>query len=200
MTKYDFLKELEDKLTGLPRCDIDSSLEYYGEMIDEKIEEGLAEEEAVAAIGTPAEIAESILRETPLAKLVKERVKPKRRLTGMEITLIILGFPIWFPLIIAALAVIFSVIVSLWAGVISLWTVPLALGVSSVAVLISTLISLIACRFGAAFLCLGAALLLAGLTLLSYLVCLYTTKGLIWLCKKIFLLIKKCFIGKGREK
>ena len=60
MKKNDFLEKLEKLLDGLPKCDIDSSVEYYSEMIDDKMEEGLSEEEAVAAIGTPEEIAENI--------------------------------------------------------------------------------------------------------------------------------------------
>ena len=45
MKKHDFLEKLEELLDGLQRCDIDSSVEYWGEMIDDKIEEGLTEEE-----------------------------------------------------------------------------------------------------------------------------------------------------------
>jgi len=169
-------------------------------MIDEKMDEGLTEDEAVAAIGTPEEIADGILRETPLAKLVKERVKPKRQLTALEIVLIVLGAPLWLPIIIAILAVVFSVIVSLWAIVISLWTVPLSLGLAAVAVLLLTIVNLIACRFGRVFLMLGVGLFLLGFGLIWSVVCLYMTKGIIWICKMIFLLIKKCVVGKGRTK
>ena len=200
MTKHEFLEELERLLKGLPRCDIDSSLEYYDEMIDDKIDEGLSEEESIKAIGTPREIADGILRETPIVKLVKEKVMPKRQLTGLEVVLIVLGFPLWFPLIITAFAVVLSVIISLWAVVISLWTVPVCLGASAVAVFAATVINLIACRFGAVLFLLGAGLFLAGAALLCWPVCLYATKGLIWLCKKTFLLIKRCFVGKGRAK
>ena len=200
MTKYDFLEKLESLLEGLPRCDIDNSLEYYGEMIDEKMDEGFTEDEAVAAIGAPETVADTILRETPLTKLVKERVKPKRQLTALEILLIVLGAPLWLPIVIAILAVIFSVLVSLWAIVISLWTVPLALGVSAVALLLLTVVNLIACRFGRVFLLLGIGLFLVGFALLWGVVCIYMTKGIAWLCKMIFLIIKKCVVGKGRAK
>lgn len=200
MTKCDFLEELERQLDGLPREDIDNSIEYYGEMIDEKIEEGLSEEDAVAEIGSPSEIADGILRETPLKKLVKERVKPKRQLTALEIVLIVVGAPLWLPIIIAILAVLFSVLISLWAAVISLWTVPLALGVCAVAVFLLTIVNLIACQFGLVFFELGTGLLLAGLAILWGVACLYISKGLVWLCKTVFLLIKKCFVGKGRTK
>lgn len=200
MTKYDFLEKLESLLEGLPRCDIDNSLEYYGEMIDEKMDEGLTEDEAVAAIGAPEEISENILRETPLAKIVKERVKPKRRLTGMEITLIILGFPIWFPLIISVLAVLVSVLVSLWAGVISLWCVPVSIAAGSIGGFVETIVFFVDGHANTGLFMLGASYLLAGLAIFSYYGCLYTTKGLVWLSKKFFLLIKKIFAGRGNKK
>ena len=48
MSKTEFLTELKKALEGLPEEDIEKSLEYYSEMIDDRIEDGLSEEEAVA--------------------------------------------------------------------------------------------------------------------------------------------------------
>ena len=66
-------------------------------MIDDRMEEGLAEEEAVSSFGTPEEIADQILSEIPLSRLVRERVKPKRALKAWEIVLLVLGSPVWLP-------------------------------------------------------------------------------------------------------
>ena len=47
MRKQEFLTELRKGLSGLPQDDIEERLSFYSEMIDDQIEEGLAEEEAV---------------------------------------------------------------------------------------------------------------------------------------------------------
>ena len=106
MSKQEFLAELKAGLNGLPQEDIEERLTFYSEMIDDRMEEGLTEEEAVLAIGTVNEVITQILTDTPLSKLVKERVKPKRTLKAWEIVLLALGAPIWLSLLIAVLAVL----------------------------------------------------------------------------------------------
>lgn len=136
MTKREFLTRLETGLKGLPQEDISERLAFYAEMIDDRMEEGLSEEEAVAEIGSVEEVVSRIVSETPLSGLIKERMKPKRRLTGLEITLIVLGFPVWFPLFMAAFVVLFSVYVVLWSLVVCLWAVGLSLAVSALACIV----------------------------------------------------------------
>ena len=48
-------------------------------------------EEAVAALGPVGEICSQILAETPLSRLVKEAVRPKRKFRVWEIILLVLG-------------------------------------------------------------------------------------------------------------
>ncbi len=67
-------------------------------MIEDRIEEGFTEEEAVSEIGTVNEVVSQIVSETPLSKLVKERSRPKRTLRVWEIILLLLGSPIWISL------------------------------------------------------------------------------------------------------
>ena len=126
MNKERFLIELASALAGLPEDDVEKSLEYYSEMIDDRIEEGLTEEAAVAAVGAIDEIRTQIIKDTPLPKLIKEKVKRKRSLNGLEITLLIVGFPIWFPLLAAAASVVFSVYVTLWSLIIVLFAVEIS--------------------------------------------------------------------------
>ena len=129
MNKQEFLAQLREGLNGLPQEDIDERIAFYGEMIDDRLEDGLTEEEAVEAIGTTDEVVAQIIADTPLTKLVKERVKPKRKLKVWEIVLIAAGSPVWVPLLIGAAAVAFALYVILWAIVVLLWTVDLALAV-----------------------------------------------------------------------
>ena len=93
MTKVEFLKELERKLSGLPQEDIDNRLEFYGEMIDDRVDEGKSEEEAINDIGSVDSLVEDIAKETPLVKIVKEKITPKRKMTGFEIAMLMVPVP-----------------------------------------------------------------------------------------------------------
>ena len=51
MSKQEFLALLREGLSGLPREDAEERLAFYGEMIDDLMEDGMTEEDAVARIG-----------------------------------------------------------------------------------------------------------------------------------------------------
>ena len=71
MNRKEFLNEVERRLHGLPAEDISKALDYFGEMIDDRTEDGMSEEEAVAEIGTAQEAAEGILMELPFQALAR---------------------------------------------------------------------------------------------------------------------------------
>ena len=196
MNKEMFLEELKRKLIGLPQADIDERLAFYSEMIDDRIEDGLTEEEAVAKVGSVDEIVAQIMSEIPLTKLVKEKVKPKRSLRVWEIVLIVLGFPVWFPLLIAFLAIVFAVYVVIWSLAIAVYAVTLGITVSALACIPGTIICIIAHRLIAAVFCLGAGVLLAGIAILLFFACIGITKGMLKLTKGMLLGIKRSFVGK----
>ena len=198
MNKYDFLLALEDRLAGLAESDRQASLDFYAEMLDDLTEGGMNEAEAVASLGSVDAIAEEILLEMPLPKLVKAKMK-KRRLSGLEITLLAVGFPIWFPILIALLAVMFAIYISLWAVVLSLYAADLALAVSVPAGLIAAIALFASGQPAAALLFLGAGLVLAGLTVLWLLLCNLTAKGMWQLGKLTLRGIKAGFIRKKGE-
>ena len=107
MTKNEFLSALDARLTGLPEEDKQKSLSYYAEMIDDRVEDGMTEEEAVSALGNMDGIVKQILDETPISKLVKEKVRAKEAPSGALIVLLVLGAPLWLPLVITAFVLIF---------------------------------------------------------------------------------------------
>ncbi len=120
MNKQEFLAHLRKGLSGLPQNDIEKRLNFYGEMLEDRMEEGLSEAEAVSAVGSVDEIVAQIIADTPIAKLAKERIRPKRQLKTWESVLLALGSPLWISLGIAAVAVIFALYISLCAVVMSL--------------------------------------------------------------------------------
>ncbi|MBQ8000230.1 MAG: DUF1700 domain-containing protein [Ruminococcus sp.] len=197
MNKLQFISELRGRLAGLPCEDIENYIQYYSEMIDDRVEDGMSEAQAVADIGSVDEIVTEILRTTPLAKLVKEKVKPKRKLRTWEIVLLAVGSPLWLTLGFAALCIILAVYVVIWAVVVALICVNIAL--------FATAAALFACVAGLAvsshipemLMCLGAALIIGGLSILMFLLVKAAIKGTVWLSKKIVLGIKSCFVRKG---
>ena len=126
MTKNEFLSELRRLIDQLPPQDVQKSLDFYAEIIDDRIESGMSEEEAVAAMAPFDEITEQILMDIPLPRLVKAKLRPSRALRVWEIVLLILGSPLWFPLLISAFAVVFSVYAVFWSVILSLYAVDLA--------------------------------------------------------------------------
>ena len=199
MDKLDFLLALDKRLDVLSETDRRASLDYYSEILDDLVEGGMTETDAVASLGSVDAIAEEILMDIPLPKLVKAKMKGKKPLSGLEITLLIVGFPIWLPILISVFAVIFAVYISLWAVVISLYATDLALAASAPASLLCAVLLFIAGQPSAALLFLGAALVLAGLAILLLFGCNATAKGLWKLCRLTLRGIKACFIRKKGE-
>ena len=195
MDKYDFLLALEARLEGLPEADRQASLDFYSEMLDDLVEGGMTEAEAVASLGSPEAIAEEILLEMPLPKLVKAKMK-KRRLSGLEITLLAVGFPIWLPIGIALLAVVFAIYISLWAVVISLYAANVAMAACAPTGIAAAVVLFASGKPAAALLFLGAGLALAGLSVLWFLLCNLTAKGMWQLGRLTLRGIKACFIRK----
>ncbi len=119
MMKHEFLATLQKKLSPLPRNEVEERLRFYTEMIEDRMEDGVPEEEAVAAVGPIDEIAAQIASDIQPQKPQGE--KQEKRRSGGQIVLLILGSPLWVPLLIAAFAVGLSLYVSLWSVIISLW-------------------------------------------------------------------------------
>ncbi len=150
MDKNTFLLQLQKRLKGLPEEDIQRTIEYYREMIEDRMEEGLSEEEAVADMGAVEEIAEPLMLQ-----------KSRRKMKAWEIVLLILGFPVWFPLLMAAAAVVIALIATIYA-------VDVSLAACFFGGLLSSLLYLFQCNFaGAAFL-FGSALVCGGLAILGF--------------------------------
>lgn len=185
MTKVEFTLSLCEKLSFLPWEEVEERVAFYNEMIDDRMEEGFSEEDAVAQIGTVEKIAEQIIADTPFTKLVKRKIIPKKKLGTLEIVLIILGSPIWLSLMISVFAVVLSLYISLWAVVICLWAAFVAVlacgfgGVAAGVVLLcvkSGLIGLL--LIGCGFACIGVSILL-------FFACNLATRSVVLLLKQL---------------
>ena len=195
MSKADFLRLLERALAQLSEEERQKNLEYYSELLDDMMEEGMTEAEATAKLGSPNQIAQSILQEMPLGKLVSTRMKPKSGWTPLAIVLAVVGSPVWVPLLLATVAIVLAVFVSIWA--LGFAAVAVVLGLA-VAVVATPIIAIRAATLTlpVGLLLLGAGLVLLGLCVLGGLMAVELCKLLwqltVWLAHKI----KGLFIRK----
>ena len=201
MTKEEFLIELRSKLQGLPKDEIEERVEFYSEMIDDRIEEGKTEGEAIADLGGTDEAVKQIATATPMATLVKERIRPKRSLRAFEIVLLILGFPLWFPLLITAFVLMFVGFILMWTGAIVTYAVERSL----IAACFMSLLSFFLGYFDGGGITanlpyLGMALMCFGGAIGFGFACYGVTKGMIKATRGMFIGIKSSFIKKGDKK
>ena len=199
MKKREFLDRLKASLWAMPEADKERSADYYAEMIDDRMEDGLSEEEAVAAIGDLDEIVKQILNETPRppATVKKEQKQQKQGLETWMIVLLVLGSPVWIPLVASAAGTVISVYVSLWTVVIFLYAVFIALAIASVGCVVSSFFMI--GRFAEVLVAWGAALLCAGLAIGVFMLSNLAAKGLVALTKLCWEGCKSIFRGKEQK-
>ena len=197
MNKQEFLDALKIELGGLPEADIEERLEFYSEIIDDGVEDGLSEDAVISKLGSVEDVAMQIIADTPLIKIAKEKIKPKRRLKAWEIVLIALGSPILGALLIALFAVALSIYISVWSVIISLWAVFGALVGLAFALLVIGIGLLAKADIVAGIAVIGIGIFSAGIGIFSFFGCRAATKGLILLTKKIMLSIKKRCVSGG---
>ena len=196
MSKHEFLTQLRKGLSGLPQDEVEERLTFYSEMIDDRMEEGLSEEDAVCAIGNIDELISQIIADIPITKLVKEKITPKKKLRAWEILLLVLGSPIWLSLGIAAFAVGISVYAVLWSLIISLWAVFASLVACAVGGVLACLALTMGGNGASGIAMLAAGIVCAGLSIFLFYGCKAATNGTVILTKKIAIGIKNCFIKK----
>lgn len=172
MNKLEFLTRLRNALerSGLPADDINDALSYYEEVF---LDAGFGkEEETSASMGSPESVAANILRESginpplPAAQnrgaVPPPQYKPKKKASAGSIALgVILGvltFPIWLPILIVVVALLFALIVVVAAMVFALIATAVGLVIGGIATIF---------EFPAmGILALGAGLVLTGIVLL----------------------------------
>ncbi len=212
MTKLKFILELNEKLSGLPKKDVEERLGFYSEMIDDKMEEGVSEEEAVSELGSIDDIAASIIEELSAPKAVspmekpskkkesKEDKPPKRQMKTWEIVLLIAGAPVWLSLLLAAFSVVLSFYVTIWSVVISLWAVFVScIGCAAGGIAGGAFVIMFDSVYSGVAM-IGAGICLIGLAIFMFFICKLVTRGMVFFTKKTVIGVKKCFSHKEASK
>lgn len=165
MTKQQFITKLKSKLRGLSKKDIEERLSFYGEMIDDRIESGLSEEDAIAEIGSADMVASQIIEEISSQKM-SEGEKTNKKISALQIVLLVLGSPLWISLLLAGFAVILSIYAVIWSVNAALWAVELPF------------------------------LIFHFISKYLFIACKWVTLGSVYLTKQCILFIKKFFTGE----
>ena len=195
MNKQEYLVALEYALAQMPPEEREKHLAYYDELICDMCEDGMSEEEATSRLGDPNAVAQELLAALPLATLVKTRIRSGGSLSPLVIALLVLGFPLWFPLLASVFAVVLSLLITLWALFVSYAAVVFALGLCAVATPLALVFGF---AEGSPLVLVGLALTSAGLCVLGALLIPPLFRGLAALCRAVVRGVKSIFIKKGR--
>ena len=189
MTKTVFMRNLSDRLVSvtperISPSDAMRSLDYYEEMIDDRVEDGMSEEEAVAAVGHPDDVFRDILAALPSSP--QPRTEPahsseapspeKKKSSPWRTALLIVTSPVWGPLLLAAALVLFSLYIALFAVVVSFWGVFASLAISGAVLIASSVPLFIGEGMPAAMAFLGMGLAALGLAILFFFLCTAFTR------------------------
>lgn len=123
MNKREFTSALRDRLRKerVSREEIEDALTYYSEAIDDRMEDGMSEEDAVAALGEIEQAVASVCADRPVVRKAISRVCVSRTAIAVAIVLLVLGAIAWIPLVLALGVLAVAVYLAIWALIASLW-------------------------------------------------------------------------------
>lgn len=186
MNKAKFTRELERNLKILGSEERRKFITYYDEIIEDYIENGLCEEDAILKIGAPKSIADEILGGQDAVIIGK----PSSARKVLNISLLILGFPLWGSLLLALILCILS-------AYIVIWCVPFTTGAVALSLFAASLISTVGSPFVIADVP-AAGIVQLGLGIASMGISILTALLTIFLAEK-FVKVTKAFTHKLRR-
>lgn len=198
MNKNTFFETLKVKLAGIPEKELQQAIDYYDEIISDKVEDGISEQDAIESLGSIDEIVKSILSDIPIKKLVKEKFGLKRKLKTWEIVLLSLTSIIWVPLLIVFMAIILTLYICLWSGVICVGAISIGALAESLICALGVL-DIISGNLGSGIVLIGFSMFFAGVAILTAIATFKFGKLMVIVCKKIILWIKSLFIKRGEN-
>lgn len=193
MTKIEFIDVLARKLSRMPKNDLKQTIDYYYEIITDKVNDGMSEEEAVASLGSIEEIVEATLSDISLSDPDSEKIndiKKTRKNTNWKSITIGATAIIWVPILIGLIGGAIGLYVSLWAIVVSFGATSLATGAGTL-VTISGIIDVCTGSIGSGLTWIAIGIGSLGLCFIFYAITIYSGKLMTLLTKKIFTLNKK---------
>lgn len=193
MNKQEFLAALARELEPLPREERYQTLNYYDELIDDRLEDGQDEGAVIQSLGDPKAVAQELLAGED------ELLVPNRGLRVWVIVLLVLGFPLWGSLLVTAALVLLCVFVCLYIPAFVLGVLALSLLAGAVLGAVGTPFLIADTGLAAGLFQLGLAVGMLGLAALCAVGFWYTGKATIKAGKALWRWLKRS-VGKGRRR
>lgn len=181
MKKQEFIDKLSGLTKDLTASEREKAIQFYTEIIEDKIESGISEEEAVAQLGSP----------TGAAQKIKTDMQAKSKKTKKII--LISTCVIWVPFLLTMILMVFSIYLVLWTVIITGFCAVLSFACVFLEGIL-TLFMVIAHNLPAAVLQLGIALFCGGAAILSYMGMIRLTKLFLHYSAKSFRWMKNYLI------
>ena len=208
MNKYEFLAQLRNALSSVPQEERDAAMSYYEEFFSDAGEEN--EQAVIASLGSPQELAQSIINENRNAADASPNAsgfdpntftppptqsRQQSGWTGGQIALIVVLLFISSPIWLGLLAALFGVIIGFFAAIIG---IIVAFGACGIAALVTGMAAIFTGAPAAGLFGVGLALFFAGLFPLAlYPLCKLLVKLTVACCKGIAALVRKLTGRKG---
>lgn len=191
MNKNEFINKLKSNLYGFDENEVEKTVAFYSEMIDDLVEDGICEEAAVQSLGSIDEIVAEIKDQMPLTAIIHKKVKEgKQKSKGLWIAITVCGSPVWVPLALAAVIVSLALYISMWAVIAAICAVVFALAVSGIASLIAGILLCFVKSPIIGVCIIGIAISAIGLFFITFMpvfaLCKKTVVFTGWLIRKIF--------------
>lgn len=186
MNKQQFFSFLQHEIRSLPRGEQEKVIFYYREIIDDSMEEGLTEEEAVARLGS----MNDLVREIFISSDERRRASiPTGRKVWISV-LLALGFPIWGSIILVLLCLVLCAFILVFVPIIVLGSLALAFFLAGIWAIVGSPFMMLAAA-PAGIVQLGGGIAVLGLSILSAVGLGYTVKGVKQACASLWRFVKK---------
>lgn len=170
MNKETYLDALETELKQYEITDYMRYIEYYRELIEDSIEDGKTELEALDNLGDAQSVVKRILSEQR-DLFIK---KPKGKLHPGVLILLVLGSPLWLSLLVALMCVLFAIFIIILIAYFILWLIPFmsglftfVFGMSGIAMFLTSFVFMVH-HFAAGLMQLGVGIFALGVGILLF--------------------------------
>ncbi|MBQ1272254.1 MAG: DUF1700 domain-containing protein [Clostridia bacterium] len=192
MTKQEFLTALRERLDGISDSDAERWVSFYSEMIDDRMEDGMSEAEAVANVGDVDDAARQIRSQWEFSENQDRSPETTERKTEQHSSEYFKGryklrnpwaVGFLFPFLLILWAVAFSLLTAFWSVLVFFYVVCGFLSVSGCIAQVMG-IALIFLRSPACGLVvIGAGMFAVGFSILFGMGCKFFRKGMVKLTK-----------------
>ena len=126
MTKDEYLSELRAGLAAFSKDEVDRAVSFYEEMVDDRVEAGVSEEEAVGSLEPPAEAAARIISEMSAVPRAAARLRSPetpRSWSVAFIVAVVIGSPVWIPLALGVIMAVIGCFIGLFGLLVAVWAI-----------------------------------------------------------------------------